>query len=165
MTAAPEGPGSQTPTEDDVIDAALSASRVMIAIASRSLAAAGEDVTLTQYRALVVLAYNGPHRTGDLANVLGVNSSTATRLIDRLVRRHLVHRTTHPNDRRATRVEISEQGRSVVAAVTGRRRTEFARILGKLDEDVQRKLVDSLEAMTAAAGEAPEQSWTLGWGS
>ena len=43
-----------------MVDAVLSASRVLVAIAARSLADAGEEVTLTQYRSLVVLASRGP---------------------------------------------------------------------------------------------------------
>lgn len=43
-------------TQDSMVDAVLSASRVLVAIAARSLADAGEEVTLTQYRSLVVLA-------------------------------------------------------------------------------------------------------------
>ena len=45
----------------------LTASRVLVAIAARSLADVGEEVTLTQYRSLVVLASRGPQgvaRTG-----------------------------------------------------------------------------------------------------
>ena len=147
------------------MDAVLAGSRVLVAIAARSLAASGEDVTLPQYRTLVILAYNGPQRTIDLAEQLDVNSSTATRMIDRLVRRTLVRREAHPEDKRATRVEITDDGRAIVAAVTQRRRSEFARILRKMEPDQRQCLVEGLQAMNAAAGEAPEQDWTLGWGN
>ena len=46
-----------SPTEthrDSVVDAVLSASRVLVAVAARSLGDAAEEVTLTQYRTLVV---------------------------------------------------------------------------------------------------------------
>jgi DNA-binding MarR family transcriptional regulator len=152
-----------TPTQDEVTDAVLAASRVLVAIAARSLATVGEDITLTQYRALVVLAYTGERRITDLATELDVNSSTATRLVDRLVRRKLVRRSTHPDDRRATRLELTTDGRAVVAAVTARRRADVSRILRKMPPESRRALVDSLDALRAAAGEAPEQSWTLGW--
>jgi DNA-binding MarR family transcriptional regulator len=152
-----------TPTQDEVTDAVLAASRVLVAIAARSLATVGEDITLTQYRALVVLAYTGEQRITDLATELDVNSSTATRLVDRLVRRKLVRRSTHPDDRRATRLELTTDGRAVVAAVTARRRADVSRILRKMPPESRRALVDSLDALRAAAGEAPEQSWTLGW--
>ena len=155
--------GVAAPSHDEVTDAVLAASRLLVAIAARSLSAAGEHVTLVQYRALVVLGYGGPQRTTDLAAELEVNSSTATRLIDRLVRRKLVRRLMHPEDRRATQLEITDAGRAVVSAVTQRRRAEISRLLRKLPPESLRALVDSLDALRAAAGEAPEQSWTLGW--
>lgn len=157
------GIAEAAPSQDEVIDAVLGASRTLVAIAIRSLAAAGVDVTLPQYRALVILAYTGEQRTTDLANELGVNSSTATRLIDRLVRRDLVDRRVHPEDRRATSVTITASGRDVVDAVMRHRRAEARRILRRLPNDSRRALVNSLDTLRVAAGEAPEQTWSLGW--
>jgi DNA-binding MarR family transcriptional regulator len=156
---------SQPPAHDEVLDAVLAASRVLVAIAVRSLSAAGEDVTLPQYRTLVVLAYKGPQRTIDLAEELQVSSSTATRMIDRLARRGLVHRLIHPEDGRATRLEITETGRQAVSRVTAQRRSEFSRILRKMPMTARRQLVTSLDTLREASGEAPEQSWSLGWGN
>ena len=48
----------------------LRASRVLVAVAVRSLAAVDHDVTLPQYRALVVLASRGPQRPTELADAL-----------------------------------------------------------------------------------------------
>ena len=45
-------------------------SRVLVAIAARSLADAGEEVTLTQYRSLVVLASRGPQGVAALAEAV-----------------------------------------------------------------------------------------------
>ena len=153
------------PDHDDVVDAVLAASRALVAIALRSLAAAHVDVTLPQYRALVLLADSGERRTVDLANDLGVNSSTATRLIDRLVRGKLVRRDVHPEDRRATRVQITDAGRAVVDAVMTERRAEVRRILRKVPAESRRAIVESLDVLSRAAGEAPEQTWSLGWSS
>ena len=153
------------PSQDQVMDAVLAGSRTLVAIAARSLAASGEDVTLPQHRTLVILAYNGPQRTIDLAEQLDVNSSTATRMVDRLVRRGLVRRDVHPHDRRATRVEITEAGRQIVAAVTARRRAEFAKILRKMDPEMRQCLVDGLDALNEASGVSPEHIWSLGWGN
>lgn len=151
------------PSRDEAMDAVLAASRVLMAVAARSVSAAAADVTLPQYRTLVVLSYKGPQRTVDLAEELGVNSSTATRMIDRLVRRELVLRAAHPEDGRANRVEITEAGRAVVAAVTRHRRAEFARILRRMQPESRRFLVDGLEALRLAAGEPAEGSWSSGW--
>ena len=79
-------------TRDSVVDAVLTASRVLVAVAARSLADVAEEVTLTQYRTLVVLASRGPQSLAALADAVAVTPSTATRMCDRLVRKGLVAR-------------------------------------------------------------------------
>src|SRR5690348_16146236 len=88
------------PGRDDLVDALLSASRALVAIAARSLADLDADVTLPQYRALVVLASRGPQRVVDISAELNVNPSTATRMCDRLVQKKLVRRYRSTSDRR-----------------------------------------------------------------
>jgi DNA-binding MarR family transcriptional regulator len=154
---------SEPPTEDELVDVVLTTSRVLVAIAARSLAAVHDDITLVQYRALVVLAYRGAQRVADLAAELGVNSSTATRLCDRLDRKGLVHRTTDPGDRRATCIEVTADGRGVVTSVMAHRRREISRLLRDVPSAERRAVVTALSALNDAAGETPEQSWSLGW--
>jgi DNA-binding MarR family transcriptional regulator len=93
-----------------------------------------------------------------------VNSSTATRLVARLERKNLVRRAPSPLDRRATVVEITLEGRQVLEAVMAQRRAEMSRILRRVPVEDRRAIITSLNALARAAGEAPEQSWTLGWG-
>ena len=69
--------------EDLLVDAVLSASRVLVAIAARSLADVGEEVTLTQYRSLVVLASRGPQGVAALAEAVSVTPPTASSMCDR----------------------------------------------------------------------------------
>jgi DNA-binding Lrp family transcriptional regulator len=75
---------------DLVTDAVLTASRALVGVAARSLAVVDPEVTLPQYRALVVLASRGPRLVGELAEALVIHPSTATRLCDRLVAKKLV---------------------------------------------------------------------------
>ncbi|MCW2719214.1 MAG: hypothetical protein QOG20_1531 [Pseudonocardiales bacterium] len=147
----------------ELVDAVMTASRVLVAIAARSLAAAG-DVTLPQYRALVVLATRGPQRGTDLAEALGVNPSSATRLLDRLARAGLVRRTRLRADRRAVRVSLSPQGRDLVAQVTRRRREEVERLLAALPAEQHQLVITALHAIADAAGEAPERDLAVGLG-
>lgn len=157
---------AQEPTgqSDDVVDAVVGASRALVAIAARSLGAAGEEVTLAQYRALVVLASRGPQRVIDLAGFLDVTASTATRMCDRLARKGLIRRQRLTSDRRTVRVSISPAGRQLVAAVTERRRHEIHEIVGRLSVEEQHQLITTLRMFADAAGEVPEQDWSLGWG-
>lgn len=146
-----------------IVDAVLSASRVLVAVAARSLGDVAEEVTLTQYRTLVVLASRGPQRLAALAEALDVTPPTATRMCDRLVRRGLVVRRHERDDRRTIRLTLSEAGQDLVHAVTERRRAEIAGLLQAIPRSQQSDLVDSLQRLTAAAGEVPEQDWSTGW--
>lgn len=165
-TAPPEGRAPQDPVvrPDDVVDAVVGASRALVSIAARSLGAAGEEVTLAQYRALVVLASRGPQRVIDLAGFLDVTASTATRMCDRLARKSLIRRQRLTSDRRTVRVTISAEGRRLVAAVTERRRHGVQAIVSRLSVAEQQQLITTLRMFADAAGEVPEQDWSLGWG-
>lgn len=134
-----------------------------MAVAARSLAAADAEVTLPQYRVLVILAGHGPLALAEVASLLGVNPSTATRMCDRLVRKGLVRRRTPPADRRQVRLSITEAGRQVVADVTDLRRREINRVLRAIRPRHRQGLVESLEAFAQAAGEVPDRDWAVGW--
>jgi DNA-binding MarR family transcriptional regulator len=148
---------------DSVVDAVLSASRVLVAVAARSLSDVAEEVTLTQYRTLVVLASRGPQNLAGLAEAVGVTPATATRMCDRLVRKDLVRRRTERGDRRQLRVALTEKGRSLVDAVTDRRRREIGLLMKDIPSEEQVVLIQALGRLTTSAGEVPEQDWTTGW--
>lgn len=156
---------ASSPTSDveRVVDAVLHASRALVAVAARSLASVADEVTLPQYRALVVLAAHGPQSLAELATYLGVNPSTATRMSDRLVAKGLVRRRTASDDRRKIRLALSESGRAVVAEVTQLRRTEIAQIVEAVPGGRRRQLVVSLTAFAEAAGETADRDWAAGW--
>src|ERR1700761_9678456 len=88
---------------DEVVDAVLTGSRAMVAVAARALSAVAEDITIAQYRTLVVLASRGSQKLADLAEQLGVTPPTAGRMCERLVRRGPVARARGPADRRGGR--------------------------------------------------------------
>ena len=146
-----------------MVDAVLGASRVLVAIAARSLADAGEDVTLTQYRALVVLASRGPQGVAELADAVAVTPPTASRLCDRLVKKGLVRRRTDRHDRRQVQIALTHSGRDLVDAVTERRRGEIADLLAAIPPETQHAVGVALRRLAEAAGEVPEQDWSAGW--
>jgi DNA-binding MarR family transcriptional regulator len=149
---------------EDLVDAVLGASRALVAVAARSLADLAEDVTLAQYRALVELAARGSQRPADLAGALGVDPSTATRMCDRLVRKQLVQRRRISADRRGVRISLTPAGRALVEEVTRRRRVEIAQILRRMPRADRDSALRALLVFADAAGEVPEQDWSLGWG-
>ena len=146
-----------------ITEALLAASRALVAVAARSLAAADAEVTLPQYRALVVLAAKGPRRVGELAEALDIHPSTATRLCDRLVEHKLVKRAVDRSNRRETSISLSAAGRALVDRVTEVRRSEIRTIVDRIPDELRRPAVIALLAFTEAAGEPPQEAWTLGW--
>lgn len=146
-----------------MVDAVLSASRVLVAVAARSLADAGEDVTLTQYRSLVVLASRGPQTVAELAELLAVTPPTASRLCERLVKKGLIRRRAGQRDRRQVHVTLTATGRELIDAVTIRRRREIAELLAPIPLETQRNVAIALADLAEAAGEVPEQDWSAGW--
>lgn len=146
-----------------MVDSVLSASRVLVAVAARSLADFAEEVTLTQYRTLVVLASRGPQNVASLAEAVGVTPATATRMCDRLVKKKLIVRRSERGDRRQVRLVLSQSGLDLVSAVTARRRREIGRIIDAVPGDERDILVRALRHFAEAAGEVPEQDWSMGW--
>lgn len=151
-------------TRPTVTDAVLLASRALVGVAARSLAAVEDQVTLTQYRVLVVLA-SGDRNLGELAEALDVHASSATRLCDRLAAKGLITRRSSEHSRREIVVALTPEGRALVDVVTRRRRRDITKILSRIPERERRVLVHALGVFAEAAGEVPEPAWSFGWGS
>jgi DNA-binding MarR family transcriptional regulator len=136
---------------------------VLVALAARSLAEHESEVSIPQYRALVLLASRGPQRPADLAAALGIDPSTATRLCDRLVRKRLISRRRKGLDRREVRLELTVQGSRLVESVTARRRREIEQVIANLPAGERSQLARALASFAAHAGEIPEAQWPRIW--
>ncbi|KIF74189.1 hypothetical protein QR77_09710 [Streptomyces sp. 150FB] len=147
------------PTPDDEVDvdavtgAVLAASRLLVSVSVRSLGSVADRVTLPQFRLLVVLATHGDAKLVELAERLGVNPSTAMRMLDRLIAAGLADRQSNPDNRRETMLRLTPEGRSVVEDVTAARRREITAIVERLTPGQRSALVGALTAFTEAGGE------------
>jgi DNA-binding MarR family transcriptional regulator len=148
---------------DDATDVVLLASRALVGVAARSLAATEDQITLVQYRALVALGAHGEQNVGRLADVLGIHPSTATRLCDRLILKGFIDRRTSAESRREVTLALSDSGRALIRAETARRRRAIRRIVARLDEATQLEIIDAFGALAGAAEEVTDQAWKLGW--
>src|ERR1700722_2037007 len=104
---APGAEVAERLVDEAAVDAVLTASRTLVALATMSLGAAAEETTIAQYRTLVVLSSRGPQRMAELAAALAVTPSTAGRMCERLVRKGLIRRQRVRGDRRAVQVSIT----------------------------------------------------------
>jgi DNA-binding MarR family transcriptional regulator len=138
---------------DALTDAVLTASRLLVAVSARSIAAVEETITLAQFRLLVVLDGRGPVKLIGLAELLAVNPSATTRMVDRLVAAGMVDRRQNPATRREVVIGLTGAGREVVRGVTERRRAEIAEIVARMPEAARHGLVEALLAFTEAGDE------------
>ena len=132
---------------------AVLASRALLAVVARSMAAALEEVTLPQFRILVLLSAHGPLRTGTLAEQAGVHPSTLSRTSDRLVKGRWIRRIANPDSRREVLLELTSKGARLVADVTTRRAQELDAILVRVPTRQRRRVFEGFAAFSSAAGE------------
>lgn len=138
---------------ETMVGAILRASRVLMGVSARSLATVDDSLTLPQFRMLVVLEVRGALSLSRLAGHLGVNPSTAMRMIGRLVTAGMVARQSNPRDRRETVLTLTDTGHRVVADALAGRRAEISRIVAAMPVEHRSSLVAALRAFARAAGE------------
>ena len=107
-------------------------------------------VTLPQLMLLNLTSIHGPCRLTALAEKIEVKPSAVTVMVDRLEKRGLVRRVQDPDDRRAVRVEITEEGRDVLDKARELRNEVLGGFMNRLDPEEARLLADSLERLTGA---------------
>ena len=144
-----------TDAESLAADATLAASRALLGVVARSMVSALDDVTLPQFRVLVVLSSAGPTRMGVIAERMGVSPSTFSRFIDRMVAGGWVERASSPDSRREVLLELTRSGRDLVEEVTTRRRAHISGVLSSMTIDQQAAVGAAFQAFADAAGEPP----------
>jgi DNA-binding MarR family transcriptional regulator len=154
------------PGDADDIDALTEAlagvSRTLVAVTARSLAAVDVELTLVQYRARVVLRTMGPRNLGQMADALEIQSSSMSRLGDRLFAKGLLDRRPSPTDRREVTLALTLKGRRMVDRVLQRRRREIAKIVSDIPAPKRQVLLDALRLFSEASGESGAPPWTVG---
>lgn len=121
-----------------------------IGITTRAIDETAEaaELTLAQWRVLVVAAQSDGVRIGELAAHLGMSVPSASRLVRRVETRAYVTATRAVDDRRATDVNLTPAGRKLVDAVVGRRRELIRRAL---DGRIERQPPDEVSMVSELA--------------
>lgn len=143
---------------DEVAESVFAGSRALIAIAARSMPDS-DEVTLAQYRALVVLTSHGPLTAGRLSELLDVHPSTTTRLVDRLLSNRFIKRST-TSDRREVVITLEPAAIRLLEAVTSDRLRQIRSIIARLSPDEADNVVTAFRAFSEAAGEIPDSRWS-----
>lgn len=151
------------PVDHEAREVVLSATRALVGVAARTLAEVSAEVSLAQYRVVVLLHGGGPQKMGDLAGILDVNPSTVTRVCDTLVDKGLIRRQTSQDNRRTVIANLTSRGRKLVDGVMEQRRGLIDDVLDQMSPPARRRLARSMAEFAEAADEFSDSAWALGW--
>ena len=108
----------------------------------------GTSVTHGQFRVLRTLDRTGHAlRLSELAAQLGIVPRSATSVVDDLEAAGLVERQPDPNDRRATLVDLTPDGRQILNTLREKRRDVAAAQLSRLTPAEQQTLTKLLQRL------------------
>jgi DNA-binding MarR family transcriptional regulator len=93
------------------------------------------ELTLVQWRVLVIASQTEGLRIGELAAHLGISIPSASRLVRRIEVQGLMTAVRAEDDRRATNIALTDAGREMVDAVVQRRRALIGLALSAGPED------------------------------
>jgi DNA-binding MarR family transcriptional regulator len=129
-----------------------------LGLAHRKVAKAYEDalaplnLTIAQAHFLSCL-YDQDQQLGkDLARALNVDAGTLTPMIDRLERMGLVARCPHPEDRRATRICLTEAAERLRPEVAARCQDVNDRLMSKFSKEDYERFIELMRQLTDEAG-------------
>ncbi|HXF37097.1 MAG TPA: MarR family transcriptional regulator [Actinomycetota bacterium] len=106
-----------------------------------------------------------PARMSDLAAALRVDPSTATRLVDRLVREGLVERVAVPGDARCVTARATPSGRRVWHEISRRRVRLMRRLLRDFSPRERAVFAELLERLVAGADRVRAEASAAGRGT
>ena len=114
----------------------------------------GYSIEPGQFDTLEQLVLHESIRMGDLADMLRIDPSTATRAVQRLIKDGLAERVSHGGDGRIVFVGPTERGREVYHHVVEQRRVLLTAVLGELGEDRIGEIASALEDFSQAVDTA-----------
>lgn len=115
-------------------------------------------LTLSQRDVLLILFEEGPLDQGTLRELLGLEQSSVSRLVDGLVRRELVQLRPSDADRRVRIADITAAGRTLLLRAPGSSRIAGPIMVAGFTPEEQRQFVSLLKRSTEnLAGNGTEQ--------
>lgn len=122
-----------------------------------------QSLSLSQAFALHELDTDTPPSQQDLARRLGLEKSSVSRLVAEMERKGLVRRQRDPDNRRISRLQLTDQGRALHAGIAARHGEQFERLVSALTRDERDALIAGLTALVRVVrGGAPATGGTAG---
>lgn len=114
-------------------------------------------VTLAQCNTLSLIGKNGEISIIDLANKLGIDSSSLSRNINGMVNLGLVNRILNPSDRRYVSITLSEQGKKLYDQIEALFESYVIKILEFVPEEKEDQMFESFSLLAEALEKCTEK--------
>jgi DNA-binding MarR family transcriptional regulator len=134
--------------------------RALVGITLQSLEVLDGEVSLPQFRLLLILSGLGRVPSSRLAAELAMTPSSVTRLADKLEAAGLLARGTDPRSRSIVTLEVTEAGLDMVARVVQRRHVLLAAVLDRMDPTERAVAARTARRFAELAGDATAFSVT-----
>jgi DNA-binding MarR family transcriptional regulator len=103
------------------------------------------------FRVFIILTHKqNPPTMGELGGELGLPCSSATRLVDWLVRANFVERLADQHDRRVVRVRLTSFGQQVHHTAQEHNKQQILRLLSHFSPDEQEQLLRLMHKLSAS---------------
>jgi DNA-binding MarR family transcriptional regulator len=114
----------------------------------------GEPVSVAEAHALMELIRGEMLTQNALAQRLGLEKSTVSRLVGILERRGWITRTRSPHDARALELQLTDAGQQAAAELAKARQAKFARLVAALPEAQRPIVIEALSMLVEALHES-----------
>lgn len=108
------------------------------------------DVTMPQFKVLMLLGLHGSAPVSSLAACMQVSPPNVTGILDRLELHGWVRRTSDPHDRRVVRVVLTDEGQAFLAELQQAGEERLRGPVGRMKATDQRALRQGLTALYEA---------------
>jgi MarR family 2-MHQ and catechol resistance regulon transcriptional repressor len=119
---------------------------------------AGQSIRRTKlgdsdFRVLEVLLHKGPLPVNTIGPKVWLTPGSISVAVDRLVRKGLVSRKDHPDDRRVRRVELTPKGRALITRGFGEHAAAMEDVAGALSKNERLTMLRLLKKLGKHAAE------------
>ncbi|WP_408009993.1 MarR family winged helix-turn-helix transcriptional regulator [Pseudalkalibacillus sp. A8] len=109
------------------------------------------NINNENFMSLELLYSKGPHPVQKISEILSIPSGSITYVVDRLEKKGLVERQPNPNDRRASNVVLTEEGRALFDEIFPKHVATISQNLSFISNDEKEQLIDLLKKIGIGA--------------
>lgn len=107
-------------------------------------------ITLSQCHTIVEIGRAGTMSANALTEILGVDKSTVSKSIDKLVNNEFLVRDSDPEDRRSVILGLSDKGQLSFAEIEKRANIYFAEVVADIPDNKREQVIESLQYLVQA---------------